>query len=90
MADELIVDAVYEDGVFKPAEPLNLVDKQQVKLKVTVPTNTRQIVKLRGVLANVWGGLDYEALDAELKAERQKSLDRLLRQVEGDFGDDDK
>jgi len=29
------VEAIFEDGVFKPVEPVQLADKQRVKLRVT-------------------------------------------------------
>lgn len=86
MSDKITVQAIYENGVFRPLVPVALSDRQRVKLQVEVQPETQHFVKFGGVLASYWKGEapTIEEINALLDGEKQKSLDRLLRQIDGD------
>jgi hypothetical protein len=62
----IIVEATYEDGVLKPAQPLPL--KEHDKVKVIVHPPTSPLLQAYGIMG--WTGTavdaDYFALDPEL------------------------
>jgi predicted DNA-binding antitoxin AbrB/MazE fold protein len=65
----LTIDAVYENGVLKPTEPLPL--KEHEKVRVTVHTEASPLVRAQGIMG--WTGdsetLERIALDPEFLAE---------------------
>jgi predicted DNA-binding antitoxin AbrB/MazE fold protein len=62
----ITVEAIYENGVLKPAKPLPLRERQRVQITVQTPTNW--VEATAGLLG--WTGtseeLAYFALDPEL------------------------
>ncbi len=62
----IVVEATYEDGVLKPAQPLPLAEHQ--KVQITVGTGTSPLVQAYGIIG--WTGdhatLERFALDPEL------------------------
>ena len=65
----ITVEAVYENGVLKPCQPLPL--KEHETVKVTVETKTTWVEETAGIIG--WQGsheeLQYFALDPELDLE---------------------
>ena len=90
MTDKLTIRAIYEDGVFKPLQSINLKNKQEVSMEIEIPSSEANIVRLGGTLAPYWEGdsLSYEEIEALLNEEKQKSFERLMRQIDGDFKED--
>jgi predicted DNA-binding antitoxin AbrB/MazE fold protein len=62
----IVVEATYENGVLKPAQPLPLDEHQKVQL--TIRTGTSPILQAYGIMG--WTGsaeaADYFARDPEL------------------------
>jgi predicted DNA-binding antitoxin AbrB/MazE fold protein len=60
MGEKISVEAIYEDGVLKPLTPLNLAEKQTVRLEIAVEQDAaqpeRNIVKLGGIWAQYFVG----------------------------------
>lgn len=82
------IKAVYENGVLRPLEPLDLLEKQVVQVKVeTQPDERRIVANLDGIWAEylVGGPLSYEEIDEITEGAHRKSLERTLRQIDGDF-----
>ena len=65
----LTVEAIYEDGVLKPSEPLPLTEG--AKVRVTVHTDSSPLVRAQGIMG--WTGdaetLERIALDPEFLPE---------------------
>jgi predicted DNA-binding antitoxin AbrB/MazE fold protein len=65
----ITIDAVYENGVLKPAEPLAL--KEHERVRVTIQPATSWVEETAGIIG--WTGspeeLRYFALDPELDPE---------------------
>ena len=62
----IVVEATYENGVLKPAQPLPLAEYQ--KVQITIRTGTSPILQAYGIMG--WTGsaelADYFARDPEL------------------------
>jgi predicted DNA-binding antitoxin AbrB/MazE fold protein len=55
------IDAIYDNGVFKPLVPLSLPDKSQVKLTIDAPAESAPADKLaaqKAALRALWQELD--------------------------------
>jgi len=65
----LTVEAIYEDGVLKPAQPLPLKEREQVQVTVRRPTSVAD--QTYGMIG--WSG-DANAFDRLL---RESETDRL-------------
>jgi len=92
MTDKIKVDAIYEDGVLKPVHKLSLSDKQRVALEVSVQEDSSpEFVDFEGYLAPYWEGEapSLEEINTLLDDEKQRSVDRLMRQIDGDFSEDE-
>lgn len=63
MVDKLIVRAIYEDGVFKPLNPLDLPDKKVVEFELEIEAGTHEPADFEGALAPYWQKLSYEEMD---------------------------
>ena len=67
----ITVEATYENGVLKPAEPLPLKESQ--KVRVTVHTQPTDILQAYGIMA--WKGdaatVEHFALDPELDPQQE-------------------
>ena len=65
------LDAVYENGVFKPSLPPNLSDGQQVRLEIETPSeeNPEDLLELA---SQVYDGLS----ESQIKEIEQIALDR--------------
>ncbi len=65
----LMVEAVYEDGVLKPSQPLPL--REHVKVQVTIQTPPLDLLRAYGIMG--WQGdaaiLERIALDSESLSE---------------------
>jgi predicted DNA-binding antitoxin AbrB/MazE fold protein len=87
------IRAIYEDGVFKPLEPVDLQEKQEVEITVQAEQqSTGKVANLDGIWAQylVGGLLSYEEIDEITEGAHRKSLERTLRQISGDFESSDK
>jgi len=91
MTDKLLIRAIYEDGVFKPLESIDLPDKELVEFEIEVLKKPRKVAKLKGLLAPYWDeqGPSVEDILEELRQERVQSFERLMRQIEEGFEEDD-
>jgi predicted DNA-binding antitoxin AbrB/MazE fold protein len=62
----IVVEATYENGVLKPAEPLPLAEHE--KVQITIGTGTSPLLQAYGIMG--WTGTDsdlrYLAEDVEL------------------------
>ena len=62
----IVVEAIYENGVLKPAQPLPLAEHQ--KVQITIGTETSPLLQAYGIMG--WTGtvsdLRYLAEDVEL------------------------
>jgi predicted DNA-binding antitoxin AbrB/MazE fold protein len=67
------VDAVYQDGVFRPVSPPELPDGERVRLTVerVTPTNPDDILKLA---SRVYCGLSQQEIDEIEGMARHRSL----------------
>lgn len=86
-----IIQAIYEDGVLKPLEPLELTERQIVQIRIEVISDGPQkITKLGGIWAEYGVGeaLSFEEIQALTSDEHKRSLERTLKQVAGDFEGD--
>lgn len=73
MTDKITVDAIYEDGVFKPLHKLSLSDKQRVALEVSVQEDpSPEYVDFEGYLAPYWDdeGPSLEEINAMLDEDK--------------------
>jgi predicted DNA-binding antitoxin AbrB/MazE fold protein len=65
----ITVEAVYENGVLKPTQPLSL--KEQERVEITIRTKRDWVAETAGIIG--WQGsheeLQYFALDPELNLE---------------------
>jgi predicted DNA-binding antitoxin AbrB/MazE fold protein len=41
ISNEIIVEAIYQDGLLKPLEPINLPDNVRVKIQITSESQPR-------------------------------------------------
>jgi predicted DNA-binding antitoxin AbrB/MazE fold protein len=81
----LRIHAIYEDGVLKPSEPLNLSEHQEVLVSVKTVTEPTNIVQLEGVWATDQADMSDKEIEAILNDAKQTSLKRLLNQIDGRF-----
>ncbi|MGQ9627408.1 MAG: antitoxin AF2212-like protein [Anaerolineae bacterium] len=80
----ITINAIYQNGVIKPLEPVNLAENEQVVLKIVRGQGEgaveRKIISLEGI----WAGLgdptfeEIEALTEKAYQERLKKLIALL------------
>jgi predicted DNA-binding antitoxin AbrB/MazE fold protein len=88
----MTVKAIYQDGVFKPASPVNLPDDAWVELEVIrSPQQKRQIASLQGIWKNAMHSEDRgdwvsETL-AQIRQESAHKLDRLAQDLGESFSD---
>lgn len=63
----IVVEAVYEDGVLKPAQPLPL--KEHQKVQVTIEQPYKNLTDLYGIMGfqGTAEEADYFAMDPELE-----------------------
>ncbi len=80
-------EAIYKDGVLKPLEPLNLREGERVEISLVTGPEQAAEFRLEDCLKPFLSGPppDADELEDFLKTEHRKSLDRLLRQIDGDF-----
>lgn len=77
------VEAVYENGVLRPLEPLDLLDSQRVRITVTTPEfgrSGRDMKLLERVRAEVAGMTDIPSLE-----EVQRILSAIPGSLTADF-----
>jgi predicted DNA-binding antitoxin AbrB/MazE fold protein len=67
----LTLEAIYENGVLKPTQPLPL--KEHARVQITVQTPPRDILQAQGIIG--WKG-DHETLERIL-AEAEEDLEEL-------------
>lgn len=90
MTDKLLIRAIYEDGVFKPLESIDLPDKEMVEFEIEFKSQKPKNIDFEGALKPYWkADTDVEAVLEELRAERAQSLERLMRQIEEGFEEND-
>jgi predicted DNA-binding antitoxin AbrB/MazE fold protein len=90
MTDKLTVRAVYEDGVFKPLDAIDLPNKELVELEIKVKGQKLKNIDFEGALKPYWNeNTDVEAIFEELRTKRAESFERLMKQIEGNFEEDD-
>jgi predicted DNA-binding antitoxin AbrB/MazE fold protein len=83
----MVVKAVYRDGVFKPIEPVNLIEGERVELEIVRPSQQRQrrIVSLRGIWKERPRPTDQgdwvSDTIAEIRSESSEKLDQLAREL---------
>jgi predicted DNA-binding antitoxin AbrB/MazE fold protein len=76
------VEAVYENGLLRPLEPLDLLDSQHVRITVTTPEfgrSGRDLKLLERVRAEVAGMTDIPSLE---------EVQRMLSAIPGSLTDD--
>lgn len=76
------------EQIIELANQLTPEERDSLVARLQTPKRLPKIVRLGGSWTPYWIG-DSEDFDAMLKIEREKSLDRTLRQIEGDFSEDD-
>jgi hypothetical protein len=54
-----------------------------------IDPNEDENFDFKGILAPYWEDISYEEMEQILSTAKQKSLNRLMRQLEGDFENDD-
>jgi predicted DNA-binding antitoxin AbrB/MazE fold protein len=77
-----VVDAVYENGVLRPLEPLDLMDSQRVRITVATPEfgrSMRDMKLLERVRAEVAGMTDIPSLE---------EVQRMLSAIPGSLTED--
>ena len=89
MTDKMTVRAIYEDGVLKPLEPLNLPDRKIVDLEIEI--RDKEIADFEGILAPYWDSTltSYDDIENGLEDQKSQSTNRLMQQINGDFDEDD-
>ena len=65
------LDAIYENGVFKPSLPLNLPDGQHVRLEIETPSE-EELEDLLELAGQVYDGLS----NSQIEEIEQIALDR--------------
>lgn len=81
------IRAVYEDGVLKPLEPVDLVEHQEVVVSIEATPLKKNIVQLGGS----WEAyvheedISYESIESALDEAKEAWLTRLFNQVDGKF-----
>jgi predicted DNA-binding antitoxin AbrB/MazE fold protein len=81
---------IYEDGVLKPLEPVDLPDHEILEVRVeALGGQSGEIVQLGGAWAQYLseGVPSFEEMEAIVRSEQQQWLDRLLRQTGEDEED---
>jgi|HubBroStandDraft_5_1064220.scaffolds.fasta_scaffold2951335_1 predicted DNA-binding antitoxin AbrB/MazE fold protein len=76
------VEAVYENGLLRPLEPLNLADSQRVRITVTTPElgrSKRDMKLLEQVRAEVAGMTEIPSLE---------EVQRMLSAIPGSLTED--
>lgn len=80
------IDAIYVNGILKPLTPLNLDERQFVKLQVVIPDQPRRQPAPEEVsFAGIWPadlGENVEETIAEIRALTQQKLDRLVNELD--------
>ena len=66
----IVVDAIYEDGVLKPAEPLPLGERE--KVRVTVESQPSPVLEGYGIIG--WKGTHEELEQILAEAEETEEL----------------
>jgi|HubBroStandDraft_1064217.scaffolds.fasta_scaffold63138_1 predicted DNA-binding antitoxin AbrB/MazE fold protein len=77
------VDAVYENGLLRPLEPLDLLDSQRVRITVTTPElcrSKRDMKLLERVRAEIAGTTEIPSLE-----EVQRMLSAIPDSLTRDF-----
>ncbi len=86
---QVVIRAIYEGGVFKPLESLELPEKQVVELHIQPTPHQGQIIRLAGSWAHYLTDKApaFEEIEQWTHAAHGASVDRLLDQVGGAFDD---
>jgi predicted DNA-binding antitoxin AbrB/MazE fold protein len=86
----MTVRAIYENGVLKPLDPLNLPEKQILEVRIEIPAQERRIVRLGGTWSQyvTGGGLPFEEIQSIVHEAEARSLNRLIKQIGGEFDGD--
>jgi predicted DNA-binding antitoxin AbrB/MazE fold protein len=73
----IVVEAIYENGVLKPARPVDLPDKAEVQLTIETRDDSPKTAlgqKLRALRAEILAAgspvLDWEGIEAEVASHR--------------------
>lgn len=65
MTDQIIIRAIYEDGVFKPLEPLDMADREIVELRVNPAGDVVPRLTARRLLESELVGMWKDRADIE-------------------------
>jgi predicted DNA-binding antitoxin AbrB/MazE fold protein len=85
--NDIIVEAIYQDGLIKPLETINLPDNVRVKVQITPHKHQSQggLSKYKGVLAG-HGDFSFEEIQdivhSATESRLRKLLDTLNQEVE--------
>jgi predicted DNA-binding antitoxin AbrB/MazE fold protein len=63
MTDQIIIRAIYEDGVFKPLEPLDMADREIVELHIELAGDAAARLTARRLLESELVGMWKDRAD---------------------------
>lgn len=85
--NKITIEAIYQDGIIKPLEPLDLPDKARVRIQVTQQSQPTKgsLAKYKGILA---GQGDFSL--AEIQNTVQSTVEDRLKKLSSKLNDDTK
>lgn len=85
--NKITIEAIYQDGIIKPLEPLDLPDKARVRIQVTRQSQSSKgsLAKYKGILA---GQGDFSL--AEIQKIVQTTVEDRLKKLSTKLDDETK
>jgi hypothetical protein len=82
------MSAAVLERIIELADQLTPEERALLVARLQSPIRKRSVVRLGGSWTQYWIG-DSDDFDSLLKSERERSLERTMRQIEGNFAEDD-
>lgn len=85
IGNDVIVEGIYQDGVIKPLEPLNLPNNPVVKIRIAAQTQRPKgsLAKYKGILAGR-GDFSLTEIQKIVQATTETRVDKLVEKLQTD------
>jgi predicted DNA-binding antitoxin AbrB/MazE fold protein len=81
----ITVSAIYQDGIIKPLEPVNLAENERVVLQIIRDQEKgpaeRKVISLEGIWAGL-GDPTFEEIETLTEKAHQKRLNKLIASLD--------
>ena len=81
----ITINAIYQNGMIKPLEPVNLAENEQIVLQIIRDQGKdpaeRKVISLEGIWANL-GDPTFEEIETLTKKAHQERLNKLIASLE--------